>query len=193
MNLSLGGARAPTSLTPTPHGDAELMSTTTLGSDATYFSRAVLVLPAFTATLCAASTCVNLFVDADITKCGSVSSEPDRSARSTKGITVRFGNRVRSKSLVVGVVAAALVLGGVSAASATTSYPEGGTWHYGTNGSFVYSNYFHARRWHSATVENCDRVRLAKSIARPGLWASARSYGGCPVKGRVDHAYYNVW
>jgi len=94
---------------------------------------------------------------------------------------------------VVGVVAAALVLGGVSAASAATSYPEGGTWHHGTDGSYVYSNYFHARRWHSATVENCNGMRLAKAIASPRLWANVWSNNGCPGWGQVDRAYYNVW
>jgi lactococcin 972 family bacteriocin len=70
---------------------------------------------------------------------------------------------------------AALVLGGATAAFATTNYPsQGGTWTYGLSTGLIspYSNYYHGSKCHGSSVVTD--------------WASSRSID--TYKGKTSHA-----
>ncbi len=99
--------------------------------------------------------------------------------------------RARTKSAVVALLSAALVLGGASAAMATIAYPpEGGTWDYGTSGSVIWSDYHHPSRSHGSSVENCDGNLTRSPTVLPGQWSHAQRNDGCTFA--VDYAYYRV-
>ncbi|TFC48916.1 lactococcin 972 family bacteriocin [Cryobacterium shii] len=92
-------------------------------------------------------------------------------------------------------VATALVLSGAMAASATTTYPEGGTWNYGVrsggiygSGGQVYSEYQHTSRTHKATA--CGYGGCAYSGWKsPSALASAY---WSPMASSGNNAYYDV-
>jgi lactococcin 972 family bacteriocin len=91
--------------------------------------------------------------------------------------------RAGLKGLATASIAAAVVLTPLAAAEAgtTTKKAGGGLWEYGVN-SVVFSNYHHAKKYHSATA--CDNAmfnQCSKKSAAPGSWARAthaKSYLG---------------
>ena len=95
---------------------------------------------------------------------------------------------------MVGVLSASLILGGASAAMATTENPpEGGTWDYGTSGSLIYSNYKHDSRSHGSSVENCHGQLWRSPNVGPGSWSKVSTDHGGAAWGAVDYAYYRVF
>jgi len=98
--------------------------------------------------------------------------------------------RVRNKSLVVGALCAALIFGGTATAVARTESSGGGTWTWGTDGAYLYSNYIHLWRVHSTFVENCHKHRWYSRVAQRGYWAKVWNLNGCPYRGSADRAYY---
>jgi len=83
---------------------------------------------------------------------------------------------------------------GAAGASATTAYPDGGTWHYGVreggvygSGGQVYSEYKHPTKTHKASA--CTPSGCAKSGWKAkGTWANAyRS----PAAFSGNKAYYD--
>ena len=101
--------------------------------------------------------------------------------------------RIKRKSLMVGVLSASLILGGAGAATAETAYPdEGGTWDYGTSGSFIWSNYLHETRSHGSSVKNCHGQLWRSPNVLAGSWSNVSTDQGCPNWGDVDYAYYRV-
>jgi Bacteriocin (Lactococcin_972) len=102
-------------------------------------------------------------------------------------------NRV-SKVLAAGAVALALVLGGAVSASATTSYPGGGTWIYGVysggtwgTGGTVRSDYYHASAIHRSTA--CNGAGSCTSL--PWYSAGAWSYARIPATASGNTAFWN--
>ena len=94
------------------------------------------------------------------------------------------------KTLLVGLVAAALAVAPAAAATAAVTGTNatnagGGMWQYGITGTLsgtVYSNYHHATKYHTATA--CDGALFKtckQSAAAAGSWAKAatvKSNGG---------------
>jgi hypothetical protein len=83
------------------------------------------------------------------------------------------------------VVAAAFVMGGATAASATTEYVGGGTWNYGVyepaSTVYVYSEYMHYSKKHRTTVQVHNGAMYRSADAAAGKWAKvekASYYGG---------------
>lgn len=89
--------------------------------------------------------------------------------------------RVMSTLASLGL-AAALSVGGATAASATTSYMGGGWLDYGVDYGYmnVWSNYFHSSKSHGSTACNsmsCNRSDVAP--ANKWSWANiGATYGG---------------
>lgn len=85
--------------------------------------------------------------------------------------------RVRVRNIAVGIaVGALLAAGGVSAASATTTYPEGGTHQFGVyTGSAEethnYSNYYHPKNWHRSSVTITGNRDYKSSDQPRGVWS----------------------
>jgi lactococcin 972 family bacteriocin len=50
------------------------------------------------------------------------------------------------------------------------TFPEGGTWDYGTNDG-TYSNYFHKTRQHATSVINGNATYKTSGSARPNTWS----------------------
>lgn len=83
-----------------------------------------------------------------------------------------------------------LVLGGGTAALATTTYPpEGGTWSYGVvGGVHLYSGYFHQTRCHGSSTRNDWGLSSSPNVAG-GVWAN-NSQPTTAVQN--NRAYYRV-
>lgn len=66
-----------------------------------------------------------------------------------------------------------------------TKYPAGGRWNYGTGVTGSYSDYYHAKKTHSASV--VKGAKMDKARAGKGAWAKSRLtiYSGCSF-------YYDV-
>jgi lactococcin 972 family bacteriocin len=96
-----------------------------------------------------------------------------RPARITRGVIVK--KRIK---VAIGIsLAAVFAAVGSTAASATTSYPEGGVWNYGVKWGgggtdFVYSDYFHGSRSHKASACNTGGCNATGWI-NGGSWANA--------------------
>ena len=127
------------------------------------------------------------------------------------GLMVFFENLRRTQDLeqkgesmrvrkIAGAVAGAavalmLTMGTAVSASATTEYPEGGTWNYGVrsggiygSGGQVYSEYYHGSRTHKATA--CGYGGCAYSGWKSsGTWANAYH---SPMAAHGNTAYYDV-
>jgi lactococcin 972 family bacteriocin len=60
-------------------------------------------------------------------------------------------------------LAGVLAVGGMSAANAATSYPDGGTFDYGVDYGYmtVWANYFHGSKSHGSTA--CNRSSCTRS------------------------------
>jgi hypothetical protein len=93
-----------------------------------------------------------------------------------------------SKIIAASAISLGLVFGGASAAIATTEYPAGGVWDYGTGGPYIYSFFQHPTLVHGSSVKNC-LGNLTRSVLKPaGQSAQAVRQDGCPLS--IDYAYY---
>jgi lactococcin 972 family bacteriocin len=85
--------------------------------------------------------------------------------------------RKRIRNVMAGVVIGPLLaMGGVAAAHATTTYPEGGTHQYGVyTGSAEearnYSNYHHPANWHRSSVKVTNGNIYRSGDQPKGVWA----------------------
>ena len=98
-------------------------------------------------------------------------------------------------SIIAGVAAIGLSLGGTSAASAqswTVNPPEGGTWSHGTakfGGTTweAWSNYYHATKTHRSSVKWSGRVLVRSANAAKGQTSKAWDIGSTSAQ-----AYYSL-
>lgn len=79
-----------------------------------------------------------------------------------------------TKSLVTAVAVGTFSLAGIGIASAATQYVGGGTWDYGTNVQYSYSNYFHNGLTHSSTAKNGNGGTVTSGRKAPGAPAYAQ-------------------
>lgn len=91
-----------------------------------------------------------------------------------------------TKAIATAAATAALLTVGVTAANATTAYPEGGTWNYGVTGSYTTSDYFHGSRTHKSTAVGATTAISAWTS--PGVWSRAKAISA--IGG--NKAYYDV-
>ena len=102
------------------------------------------------------------------------------------------------KRVTVGAIASVVAgtlfaVAGVSAANATTEYPEGGTWNYGVHEPagtyYVYSNYYHPFKLHRSSVQVTNGTIYRSADKAGGSWTyldEATGWSG-------NHAYYYVY
>lgn len=105
--------------------------------------------------------------------------------------TVNYKIKGRRKMLLGAALALAAVALPTTAASATGAVVGGGNWNYGVQSGKVYSNYYHASKYHSATACNgalFDKCHAAYANAK--IWANA-SNGSSPLGGNT--AYWNKY
>lgn len=99
----------------------------------------------------------------------------------------------RVKGLAAAAIALAVVFTPVSGAQAGTTVKKagGGLWEYGVENIQVFSNYHHAKKYHSATACDGSIIRhCAKKSAAPGKWAKAAK-GATYVGGNT--AYWDTY
>lgn len=94
--------------------------------------------------------------------------------------------KIWTKALATTAVAGALLVGGVTAAQATTVSAEGGTWDYGVSGKYTYSNYQHNSRTHKSTA--CGTGCAYAGWANPRVMAKAQAVSA--IGGNT--AFYDV-
>lgn len=92
------------------------------------------------------------------------------------------------KVTAASVLTLGLIFGGVGAASATTTHPDGGTFTYETGGPYIYSSYHHPSRVHGSSVKNCFGSLTRSALVGAGRTSSATREDGCLFA--VDYAYY---
>ncbi|MGH1525562.1 lactococcin 972 family bacteriocin [Leifsonia sp. L25] len=91
-----------------------------------------------------------------------------------------------TKAVASTAVAGALLVGGATAAQATSVSVEGGTWNYGVTGKYTYSDYLHKSRTHKSTA--CGAGCAYASWTSPGAWSKAQAISA--IGGNT--AYYDV-
>lgn len=96
------------------------------------------------------------------------------------------------KTIVTLLSAATIAVAPSVYAVAVTSYPSGGTWEYSTDGSTIWSNYYHSKKSHGSSVRNCKGKLTRSPNVTKGKWANALRTDGCTGLGEIDQAYYRV-
>lgn len=80
----------------------------------------------------------------------------------------------KRKMILLAAMVGAMVAVPVGAATAGTVKAGGGLWSYGVTSSEVYSHYFHADYYHTATACNGDLFTpCVQAAGIPGEWANA--------------------
>lgn len=91
------------------------------------------------------------------------------------------------RKAVFSVAASILIASAAAPAFATTEYPSGGIWNYGTNSDRVWSDYFHGGNCHSSSVQG---AWFDTDSASAGQWSEAEAD---QRRFRVDHSYYKSY
>jgi len=94
--------------------------------------------------------------------------------------------RKLTKAIATAAVTATLLTAGVTAADATTAYPEGGTWNYGVTGSHTISDHYHGSRTHTSTAVGATTSITAWTS--PGVWSRSKAISALGG----NKAYYDV-
>ncbi|MFE6104046.1 lactococcin 972 family bacteriocin [Streptomyces laurentii] len=72
------------------------------------------------------------------------------------------------RALKIAAVSGALVVAGAAPAMATIVYVGGGTWDYGANAYYVWSDYYHGSKCHSSTSVGTS---IDSDEASAGSWS----------------------
>ncbi|SDW06852.1 bacteriocin, lactococcin 972 family [Marininema mesophilum] len=92
------------------------------------------------------------------------------------------------KSVATLVLCGALFTVGATAAFAKMAYPGGGTWNYGENSSYVYSNYYHKTKTHKSSVKG-PGYYVTSGWKSKDVWTFALHK---QKKGYADRTYWST-